>query len=162
MKPNNTKKKIVLGIVLVSAISVAGLQSAGAGPWGGGPNKWGGPRCGECDGSGYWGQQQLDDKSIESRDAFLSETAALRKEIAVRKAEKRAIMLGDNPDAKRVAQLTGELFDLQEQLQSKAQEKGLRDAAFGRGRRGRRGGRGDRRGVGGCHGLGGLRDRGVA
>jgi zinc resistance-associated protein len=133
MKPNNTKKKIVLGIVLVSAITVAGLQSAGAGPWGGGPDKWGGPHCGECDGSGYRGQQQLDDKSIEARDAFLSETVALRKEIATKKAEKQALMLGDNPDAKRVAQLTGELFDLREQLQKKAQEKGLGDDGFGRG-----------------------------
>lgn len=133
MKQNNVKKKIVLGIILVSAIAVAGLQNAGAGQWGGGPNKWGGSQCGECDGSRYSGQQQLDDKSIEARDAFLSETVELRKGIATKKAEKIAIMRGENPDAKRVAQLTGEMFDLREQLQSKAQEKGLKDAGFGRG-----------------------------
>ena len=144
MKPNNAKKKIVLGIVLVSAIAVAGLQNAGAGPWGGGPNKWGGPQCGECDGSGYRGQQQLDEKSIEARDAFLSETIELRKGIATRKAEKQALMRGENPDAKRVAQLTGELFDMREQLKNLAQEKGLEDVGFNRGSRRGCGGPGPR------------------
>lgn len=133
MTPNNTGKKIVLGIVLVSAFTVADMQSADAGPWGGGPNEWGRSQCGECDGPGYRGQQQLDDKSIAARDAFLNETVALRKEITIKKAEKRALMHGDNPDAKRVAQLTGELFDLREQLQDKAQEKGLSKTDFGRG-----------------------------
>jgi len=131
MKSYNAKKNIVLGIVLVSAFAVTDLQSANAGPWGGGPGRWGTPPCGECDGTGYRGQPQLDDKSIEVRDAFLSETVSLRKEIAIKQAERRALMVGDNPDAKRVAQLTGELFDLREQLQNKAQEKGLRDAGFG-------------------------------
>ena len=112
---------------------MAGLQSAGAGPWGGGPNKWGGPNCGQCDGNGYQRQLQPDTKSEEARDAFLSETVEQRKLIAVKRAEKKALMLGDNPDAKRVAELTGEIFDLREQLQSKAEEKGIEKIGFGRG-----------------------------
>lgn len=133
MKLNSAKKKIILGVVLVSAIAFAGMQNAGANPWGGGPNKWGGSPCGQCDGSGFSGQQQLNDTSIEARNAFLSETVELRKALATKNAEKRALMLGDNPDASRVAQLTGEVFDLREQLQSIAQEKGIEKVGFGRG-----------------------------
>ncbi|MCL7489022.1 MAG: periplasmic heavy metal sensor [Desulfobulbaceae bacterium] len=132
MNPRNTKKKIILGVVLISAMTAAGMQSAGAGPWGGGANKWGTSPCGECAGYGYQ-RQQLDDKTSEIRKAFLSETVELRKQIETKKAEKHALMRGDNPDAKRVAQLTGELFDLREQIHAKAQEKGLMDVGFGRG-----------------------------
>jgi hypothetical protein len=34
-------------------------------------------------------------------------------------------MNSENPDAKRIAQLTGEIFDLREQLHAKAAESGL-------------------------------------
>lgn len=132
MKTVNAKRHIFLGVVLVSAIALAGLQSASAGPWGGGP-KWGGPQCGECDGSGYQRQQLLDEKTTEARNAFLNETVELRKELTVKRAEKRAHMLGDNPDSKRVAELTGQIFDLREKLQSKAQEKGIEKTGYGRG-----------------------------
>ncbi len=131
MNLNNTKKKLILGVVLFSALSVTGLQNAAAGPCGG-PNRWTGPQCGECYGTGFQGQQQYDKTTIEERDTFLRETAELRKSIAVRKAEKRALMLNDNPDAKRIAQLTGEIFDLHEQLKAKAGEKGLADVGFSR------------------------------
>ena len=131
MKLVNAKKKIILAVVLVSAIGAAGLQSASAGPWGGGPNKWGGPSCGgDCGNYGYQQAPQTDD---QTRNAFLNETVELRKTLAVKKAEKRALMLNDNPDAKQVAQLTGEIFDLREQLQAKAQEKGIEKPGFGRG-----------------------------
>ena len=133
MKPSNAKKKIVLGVVLISALAFAGLQSACAGPWGGGPDKWGGPRCGECDGSGNWGQQRLDDKSAQAHEAFLDETAEQRKAMVTKKAEMRAIMNNDNPDPKRIAELSGELFDLREQLHKTAREKGINEIGFGRG-----------------------------
>ena len=42
-------------------------------------------------------------------------------------------MLNENPDAKRVAQLTGEIFDLREQMHTKAQEKGINKIGYGRG-----------------------------
>jgi len=135
MKISSTKKKVVLGVALVSAIALVGLQSAGAGPWGGGPGRWGGSPNWQCDGSGYWGQRQLDEKSVAARDTFLSETVDLRKTMATKRAEKKALMLNDNPDAKRIGELTGELFDLREQLHKKAQEKGLQDFGFDRGRR---------------------------
>ena len=39
-------------------------------------------------------------------------------------------MISDNPDAQRVSQLTGELFDLQEKLRTKAEESGLENTNF--------------------------------
>ena len=86
----------------------------------------------------------MDEKSTEAYDTFRSETVELRKGIATKKAEKKALMLNDNPDAKRVAELTGELFDLREQLHSKAQEKGLRNVGYGRNSGQRCGGPGPR------------------
>ena len=133
MKLTSTKKKFILGVALVSAISVAGIHNASANPWGGGPNKWSGSQCGQCDRSEFRGQPQLDEKSTEEYEIFRSETVELRKGIATRKAEKKALRLNDNPDAKRVGQLTGELFDLREQLHAKAQEKGLRNVGYNRG-----------------------------
>lgn len=126
MNKVNAQRKLILGVVLVSAIAVTGLQSATAGPWGGSP-------CGECDGYGFQRQELLDDKSIAAREAFLAETTELRKEMATKKAEKRAIMLNDNPDAQRVAKLTGEIFDIREKLQSMAKEKGIEKNYYGRG-----------------------------
>ncbi|GAB4338455.1 MAG: hypothetical protein Kow0089_10450 [Desulfobulbaceae bacterium] len=126
------RNRILLSAVLVGAITLAGLQSAGAGPWQGKPGRWAGPGCGECAGPGYPGQQ-LSEQTIEARNVFLAETAELRKAMAVKRAEKRALMLSDNPDSKRVAELTGEIFDLREQLQDKAREKGLTDMGIGRG-----------------------------
>lgn len=131
MKQVNAKKKIFLAVVLVSAIGIAGLQAANAGPWGGGPHMWGGPSCdGDCGQYGYNRSLQIDDKA---RDAFLTETVELRKALAVKKAEKRALMLNDNPDPKKVADITGEIFELREKLQAKAQERGIDQPGYGRG-----------------------------
>lgn len=125
----DSKNKFILGVVLTGAIVLTGLQTAGARPLNGGSNRWGaspGDGCGAC-GYGSSSGQVLDEKSVEARDAFRAETAALRKEIVIRRAEKIALMKNDNPDAKRISQLTGELFDLREQLSVKAKESGIRD-----------------------------------
>ncbi|MDH3329508.1 MAG: periplasmic heavy metal sensor [Desulfobulbaceae bacterium] len=120
--------KIILGIALVGAVALTGLQTAAAGP-GGGPGGLNVPPCGDCAGYGY-GRQQLSDDTQKARDKFLDETTQIRKELTVKRAEKRALMNSENPDAKRVAQLTSELFDLREQMRSKAQELGLNDEEF--------------------------------
>lgn len=131
-KAGNTKK-FILGIALVGTVALTGLQTAAAGPRGGGPYGWGGPSCEDCAGYGY-GRQQLSEETRKTHDKFLGETVQLRKELAVKRAEKRALMTSENPDSKRVAQLTGELFDLREQMKSKAQELGLSGEEFiGRG-----------------------------
>ncbi|HBI14471.1 MAG TPA: hypothetical protein DDY20_02970 [Desulfobulbaceae bacterium] len=116
-------KQIILGAVLVGALVLAGMQAADARPWRGGPG-WGTASDDYGPGSCYQARQ-LDDKTIAARDKFLSETVALRKEMAIKRAEQEALMNSENPDAKRIAQLTGEIFDLREQLHAKAAESGL-------------------------------------
>jgi len=151
MQRNIKTRKIVLGVALISAVALAGLHTAGARPWGSGPYGDGPPcdQCGSGYGYGYQQRQQLDEKTTEARDKFFKETVAVRKEIATKRAEKFALMNNENPDAKRVAELTAELFDLREQLHTKAQEAGLDDFA------GRGFGFGDGPGYGrGCNGPG--------
>ena len=128
MKQN--RKKIIVGLALVGAIALAGLQTAGAGPRGGGPYGWGGGCNNDCQGYGYQGRQQVDEVTAKAQEKFLNQTVELRKNIAVKRAEQKALMISDNPDAKRVSQLTGELFDLKEQLRAKAEEHGLENVNF--------------------------------
>jgi len=128
----DSKNKFILGVVLAGTIVLTGWQTAGARPWGGGSHGWGAPPNNSCGAYGYSSSagQRPDEESVEARDAFRAETAPLRKEIAVRRAEKIALMQNDNPDAKRISQLTGELFDLHEQLYSKAKEAGIEDVGL--------------------------------
>lgn len=111
-----SKKKIILGVVLVGTIALTGLQAAGANPAGPGP-QYGQLYNQNC--------KSLDPATIKARNKFLDATAPLRREMAVKRAEKQALMASSIPDAKRVAKLTGELFDLREQLRAKARESGL-------------------------------------
>jgi hypothetical protein len=46
----------------------------------------------------------------------------IRKQLAVKRSERRALMSQVNPDEKRVAALTGEIFDLRNLLDDKAKE----------------------------------------
>lgn len=116
-------RQVTLGAVLIGALALASVGIADARPWGGG-HGWG-PASDDYGPGPCYQARQLDDKAIAARDKFLSETVAIRKEMAVKRAEQEALMNSENPDAKRVAQLTGEIFDLREQLQAKAAESGL-------------------------------------
>lgn len=92
---------------------------------------------------------------IEKHNKFLQETTTLRKQMAVKQAEKRSMMRSSQVDSAKVAQLTGEIFDLREQLRTKAQENGLPMGMMGGGM-----GRGKGMGMGGgawwgpCDGTG--------
>lgn len=128
MQPANLRNTIMLGIVLAGAVAITGLPNAEAGPWRGGYPGLNTAPCSQCGSAGYPGG-----RSIEERNAFLDETAELRKQFASKRAEMHALMRNDNPDAKRAAQLQGEIFDLREQLRLKAREKGIEDLGLGRG-----------------------------
>ena len=119
---NPMTRYLILGAVLAGGLSLAGMQSADARPRGDGPG-WAPTHDGH--GPGHCYQSQLDEKTIAARKKFLSETVAFRKEMAIKRAEQDALMNSDNPDAKRIGQLTGEIFDLREQLWSKAEASGL-------------------------------------
>lgn len=108
-------RKILVGAALISLVGFGGIQSASA-----------------FGGYGYCGQNFDDGPRVDSKilDEFRTENNAIRKEIVVKRSELKALFNQDNPDEKRVAQLTGELFDLQNKLDSKAAAKGLGRRAY--------------------------------
>ncbi|NIA05462.1 MAG: hypothetical protein GWP11_05780 [Proteobacteria bacterium] len=116
-----SKKKIILGVVLVGTIALTGLQAAGAAP--AGPGSSGpGPQHGQLYKQNC---RSLDPAAIAARNKFLDATTSIRREMAVKRAERRAMMASSIPNARQVGKLSGELFDLREQLRAKARESGL-------------------------------------
>jgi hypothetical protein len=73
---------------------------------------------------------QFNKKMQKMRDAFLVETKEIRKDVAVKRAAMRAMMHSTNPDPVKVSALAGEIFDLHEQLRTKARAKGLPGLGF--------------------------------
>ncbi len=73
---------------------------------------------------------RLNKEMQKTRDAFLLETKELRKNIAIKHAAMRAMMRSTNPDPVKVSSLAGEIFDLREQLRTKARAKGLPGHGF--------------------------------
>ena len=77
------------------------------------------------------------DPAMQQKHAkFLQETKELRKQLAVKQSAKRALMRSAQPDSAQVQQLAGEVFDLREQLRTKAQAEGLPMGMMGRGMNG--------------------------
>jgi len=113
-------KKIMIAAALIGVIGIAGTQIASAhGGFRGG--------YGYC-GNGY-GYDRFDDQASDTvrnnYDKFLDETKASRKEITVKRSELNALMNQANPDEKKVAALTGELYDLNAELDKKADAIGI-------------------------------------
>lgn len=111
-------KKKIIAVVLISGLAVASVASAN---WGRGGGR--GYNCGVCPQAQY--MQQIDPAVQEKLDKFYDETQDLRKQIAVKQAEKMAMLRGDNPDPAAVARLTGELFDLHAAMRDKAEAAGV-------------------------------------
>ena len=109
-------KKVLIAAALVGVVSFAGMQTAAA-------EAGYGYRDGSC--RDYPRSEYRDEASTKAREKFMEETVALRKELAVKRGEHRALMQQDNPDTKRAATLSGELFDLRNELQQKALERGI-------------------------------------
>jgi len=115
-----------MGVVLVSAIAIGGLQIAGANPQG--PGSYGpGHRYEQ---QGRRSLQQCNAAFIKAQNKFLDTTVSIRKAMTTKRAEMRAIMKNAAPNAEQAARLSGELFDLREQLRAKAQENGLNVSAL--------------------------------
>ncbi|MGI6655574.1 MAG: hypothetical protein ACOX5Z_01850 [Desulfobulbus sp.] len=70
-------------------------------------------------------QQPVDCEILESREAFLDQTAPIRRQLAEKRAIMRAIMAAGTPDTMQAGKVAGEIFDLQEQLRVKARATGL-------------------------------------
>lgn len=131
-------KKQIVALVLITGLTIATGASAN---WGKGQG--GGGFYNNCpQGPMMQGQmfQQLDQATQDKIKQFFADTQPLHKEMAMKRAEKRALMAAATPDAKAVAKISGELFDLRTTLRLKAVEAGV-DQYVGAGRMGR-GGRG--------------------
>jgi hypothetical protein len=96
--------------------------------------------------------QNLDPAVQEKVTQFRTDNQSLFKEMAMKRAEKRALMQSSNPDPKLAAQLTGEIFDLRTTIQLKADEAGVAQyiGPMNRGGNGK-GGRGNFAGKGSCY-----------
>lgn len=115
------KKKIAIAVV-IAGMGLAGLNQAYAG-WGQrGGNNWNGPQ--------YQNQPiqqniQVDPAVKEKMDKFFESTVELRKEMAMKRAEKQALLRADNPDPAALSKIEGELFDLRNTIRTKANEAGV-------------------------------------
>lgn len=138
-------KKVLAAVTLATIIGLTGLTQASAG-WG--PGSMGG-------GSFHPGMQvraQLDDATKKKFDKFMEETQDLRRQMAVKRAESRAMMRAKEPNASEVGKVAGELFDLRSTMRAKAKEAGLAEV-MGAGKHG------DCRGSGFHSGRRSFRDR---
>lgn len=130
----NMKKTLVI-IGLAIFFGIAAMQQVSARGWGSGEG--GGYNCPKA-GMGY---QQLDQATKEKIDAFRAENLELRKQMAMKKAEKQALLSHQNPDPKALAKVEGELFDLRTEMQKRRAEAGIDKMGMGyRGGYGKRGG----------------------
>ena len=109
-------KKSIIAITLVSSLLVVTAASAN---WGRGGGR--GYAC-PCQ-DGY--QQQIDPAAQEKYTTFYNETQELRKQMAMKQAERRALMQTANPDPAAASKLAGEIFDLRNTLNEKAQAAGI-------------------------------------
>jgi hypothetical protein len=117
------KKKMVV-LIFTVALASAGFQQALARGWGDGRGA-GGYYGTDCPGGCYGQYQQLDEEAQNKLKVFRAETADLRKQMAMKRAEKQALMRAQTPDPAAVAKVEGELFDLRNEMQQKAQEAGV-------------------------------------
>lgn len=115
-------KKQIIAMTLIAGLTLATVASANWGKGGyGGQMGYGG--CQQA----QQGQvpPQLDQATQEKIAQFFNDNSALRKEIIMKQAEKRALMRSAQPDAKAVATVTGELFDLRTSMHEKAELAGV-------------------------------------
>ena len=123
-------KKYLVVAALVGAIGFAGMSMANArGNYGYGP----GPGYGDCGGGRYCDKGSYSEEDNEKASAFFEETKGLRKEIVVKRSELEALMLQENPDEKKVAKLTGDLYDLRTTMDDKADKAFEGKAGYGPG-----------------------------
>ena len=108
-------KKIVTAAAILSVIGFVGISAASA-------------RSGFFNnGYGYCNPYATDGTAFTKEDAaaiekFQADTSDIRKEIVVKRSELNALLSNDNPDEKKVAGLTGDLYDLEKELDAKAEK----------------------------------------
>ncbi|WP_319548480.1 hypothetical protein [Desulfogranum marinum] len=107
------KTKIIAAIAATALIVGFSAMNASAWGWGNGGHHMSGP--GMMSGTGV---------TAEERQNFLDETKGVRVKIAADRAELNALMAGQNPDSKRVRELTESIATNQIAMQEKARAYG--------------------------------------
>lgn len=132
-------KKTIMISALAAAIAIGAAATTHAG-WGQRGNGYGynnmpapGPQM-------QMQYNQVDPAIQEKLDTFFTDTQDIRKEIAIKQAERMALVRSDNPDPEAAGKLAGELFDLRTAMHQKAVEAGV--SAYLGPMNGERGGRG--------------------
>ena len=113
-------KKLATAAAIISVISLAGIQTVSAHDGNYSNN------------NDYCGSYSTDDRTVTEKDTaaiekFRTETNSVRKDIVVKRSELNALLRNDNPDEKRVAKLTGDLYDLETEFEAKAEETGVKN-----------------------------------
>ncbi|PIE59347.1 MAG: hypothetical protein CSA32_04320 [Desulfobulbus propionicus] len=116
MKHAQAHRKIILATILTTGLSLSISQAAFA---------YHGFEGNRHKGSGACMTHTMNPAIQKAHERFMGETKQIRKQLAVKRASMRAIMMAGTPDPNKAAQLAGELFDLREQLRIKAREYGL-------------------------------------
>ncbi|MBU1566295.1 MAG: periplasmic heavy metal sensor [Proteobacteria bacterium] len=113
-------KKHIIAIVLIAGLTMASAASANRGRGGHGNGGYG--NCPQMQGQMM---QQLDPATKEKVSKFFKDNQALHKQVAMKQAEKRAIMQSEKPDPQAAAKVAGELFDLRTAMHDKAEVAGV-------------------------------------
>jgi len=116
-------KKVLIATLLATGLGFVGIQQASGHP-SGGPG-YGNPGMGGSFGRSGIGCQEPDQQTKEKIKAFMTDNKTLRKEMAVKQAVRRAIMMSENPDPEAAAKIAGELFDLRQAMKTKAETAGI-------------------------------------
>lgn len=149
-------KKQLLALALITGLTMATVASA---DWGRGNRGYGGN--GDCPQVQWQMQgktfQQLDQPTQDKIKQFFKDTQPLHREMAMKRAEKQALMQSDKPDPQAVAKTTGELFDLRTAMREKAELAGV-DQYVGPGHMSMMGRGGCGRGRGMGQGFGPMND----
>ena len=114
-------KKVLTVAALIGAISFAGIQTVSAHGGRGDNKNYSNDYCGSYNTE----ERATTDKDLAAIEKFRDETSATRKAIVVKRSELNALLRNDNPDEKKVAKLTGELYDIETELQAKAKTAGV-------------------------------------
>jgi hypothetical protein len=138
-------KKHIVAIALIAGLTMATAASAN---WGRGGRGGDYGNCPQMQGAMV---HQLDPAAQEKVTTFFKDNQVLHKQLAMKQAEKHAIMRSEKPDPQAAAKIAGELFDLRTAMHDKAEAAGVSQYLGPMG--GCKGGRGPGSGFGGRPGM---------
>jgi zinc resistance-associated protein len=119
MEMTPIKKKIMLAAILTSGLTLAISQATLA------ETAKPAQPAPQSNSAALPCQVLMSSEMQKAHDKFLTDTVAIRKELAEKNAVMRALMQAGTPDTVKASQVAGELFELREKLRAKAQEAGL-------------------------------------